>query len=821
MIHPRLIRPKFVIGLSLSFSILLVSLAGCNLPDWQNIPAIMSATEAQPGVDPALKATDPAAALPSPAETLITFQAQPPGGSSSDEAVFLTILDEVTGLAFNTQPIPMQIKEETGEADSAPVYEIMLPFPIGTVVKYRYERQAEGLRVSEHLSDGSAVRYRLYHVVGQGSVLDVISRWTDTPFDQSTGRIQGNATDAESGQPIPNLLVSVSGAQTLTAADGSFMLEGLPPGVHNLVGYAMDGAYQTFQQGARVAEGSTTPTPIQLKAAPFSNVVFVVKPPAGTPPIVPLRLAGNLSQLGNTFATLSGGMSSLAANMPALSALPDGRYTITIALPAGADIRYKYTLGDGFWNAEHQNNGAFRLRQLIVPDRTVLVEDTVESWFAGPQNEITFSVDVPADTPPGDFISIQYNPLFGWTEPIPMWKLGETRWAYVLYSPLNLPGDFSYRYCRNNQCGIADDAQTPGQTGAGRKVGITSEPQTISDQVKAWADWSNGASAVLPPLENVIGRGDGYWTGVELSPRYQPSWDKLLPTAFSQIQSGGSNRVILTPTWTYGRSAPGNELPILAPLPGRDASWNATMQMIEQAKSVGLKVGIHPIANFSIPVDQWWLEANRDESWWQVWFEQYRGFVLHHADMAAASGAESLILGGDWLRPTLPGQKLPDGSENDHPEDVENRWRELLGEARSRFSGQLVWTLSHQDVTLPPPFLDLVDKVYMEISIPAGQSIETTVGQGLDNWLDVPVMAFQFQTGKPFLLAVACPSDPDLQTQVDCYQTFLMAANQRDWISGFISLGYFPPAALRDRSTSVHGKPAAELLELWYPQMVK
>ena len=85
--------------------------------------------------------------------------------------------------------------------------------------------------------------------------------------------------------------------------------------------------------------------------------------PSGTPPVVPIRFAGSLYPLGNTFATLNGGMSSLAANMPVLNPLPDGRYTLVLDLPVGADIRYKYTLGDGFWNAEHNADGSFRLRQ--------------------------------------------------------------------------------------------------------------------------------------------------------------------------------------------------------------------------------------------------------------------------------------------------------------------------------------------------------------------------------------------------------------------------------------------------------------------------
>ena len=68
---------------------------------------------------------------------------------------------------------------------------------------------------------------------------------------------------------------------------------------------------------------------------------------------MPIRLAGNLYQLGDTFGDLQGGLSTVATRMPVLAPLPDGRYSITLALPAGADIRYKYTLGDGFWNAEH------------------------------------------------------------------------------------------------------------------------------------------------------------------------------------------------------------------------------------------------------------------------------------------------------------------------------------------------------------------------------------------------------------------------------------------------------------------------------------
>ncbi len=285
------------------------------------------------------------------------------------------------------------------EGEIAPIYRVSLPFAIGSLIKYRYERQSGPIRVAEHLSDGSAVRYRLLHVGAQSSVEDVISRWTDTAYALSGGRIQGQAVDAATNQPIPNLLVSAGGAQTLTASDGSFMLEGLPVGVHNLVALALDGSYQVFQQGALVAEGATTPTPIKLEPATFVNIVFVVTVPKETLPVVPLRMAGNLLQLGNTFANLQGGMSTLAVRMPSLTRLPDGRYSITVALPVGADLRYKYTLGDGFWNAEHNADGSFRLRQLIVPEETVIGRGPgrylVLTAMRIKPASLTFAVDVP------------------------------------------------------------------------------------------------------------------------------------------------------------------------------------------------------------------------------------------------------------------------------------------------------------------------------------------------------------------------------------------------------------------------------------------
>ena len=58
----------------------------------------------------------------------------------------------------------------------------------------------------------------------------------------------------------------------------------------------------------------------------------------------------------------------------------------------------------------------------------------------------------------------------------------------------------------------------------------------------------------------------------------------------------------------------------------------------------------------------------------------------------------------------------------------------------------------------------------------------------------------------------------DLKAQEDVYLVLLKAVNDRAWINGFISRGYYPPAALQDLSASIHGKPSEAVLRYWFPR---
>jgi len=59
-----------------------------------------------------------------------------------------------------------------------------------------------------------------------------------------------------------------------------------------------------------------------------------------------------------------------------------------------------------------------------------------------------------------------------------------------------------------------------------------------------------------------------------------------------------------------------------------------------------------------------------------------------------------------------------------------------------------------------------------------------------------------------------------MKSQADIYQALLDAVNSRAWIAGFVSRGYCPPTLLQDKSASVHGKQAADILWDWYPRLL-
>ncbi|MCX6035932.1 MAG: hypothetical protein NTV38_13315, partial [Chloroflexi bacterium] len=207
-----------------------------------------------------------------------------------------------------------------------------------------------------------------------------------------------------------------------------------------------------------------------------------------------------------------------------------------------------------------------------------------------------------------------------WTEPIPIWPRGNNQWVYQLYSPLNMLGDFEYRYCRNDQCGIADDVQT--STGQlGRPVSTSLVPQDLQDTVSAWA-WLQDTTPAALVGETVTAR-QGFMAGVEFLSDYNPTWQAWTPLAIQDVQSRYANWLVLAPSWTVGWNAPF----VFSPLPGVDPLWADTLDTVSRARASNLNVVLFPAVNLPSDLTTWWTSAPRDSAWWNTWFDRYAAFA--------------------------------------------------------------------------------------------------------------------------------------------------------------------------------------------------
>ncbi|MDX1600211.1 MAG: hypothetical protein R3191_01715, partial [Anaerolineales bacterium] len=278
------------------------------------------------------------------------------------------------------------------------------------------------------------------------------------------------------------------------------------------------------------------------------------------------------------------------------------------------------------------------------------------------------------------------------------------------------------------------------------------------------------------------------------------------------------------------------------------------MQAGAAAEERGLSLILRPeLRPTEGSLETWWAGAARDSTWWTVWFDEYRSFLLTQAAIAERAGAARLVINGAQLAPALPGGTIDGGAPSGVPLDAETRWRELLQEIRGQFSGQVAFEVeAGESLSSVPPFLDAVDAVHVywhrplssEPGVEPAQLAEAA-GRGLDGTLaalpaDVPIyLSVEYLSVDGS--AAACPPAPDggcrssaafdagavvdedlpvnLQAQVQTLRAVLVEAASREQISGFSVRRFYPLVALQDKSASVYGKPAADMLSYEYARL--
>ncbi len=798
--------------------LLLTVLSGCHFPNNSHL------TSHQPGSSPEDYLTP---------SSSVHFSLELTQPLENGEQIHLEILDEVTGLPYHVDTHPLEKQEDR-------LYTIKRTFPAGSVVKYRYIKLGDR-SIPEAHANGDPIRYRLCHVPKDMTVKDQLSSWAGETASQSQGTLAGTIKDRDTHAPLPDILISAGGKLTITDANGQFVLDGLSSGVHNLVALAINGSYQTFQQGAQISPGVTTSAMIDLQARPIVHVRINLTPP-GEGEGAPIYLAGNLSQLGSTFSELAGGMSLYPKKMPALKPNEDGTQSIDLQLYAGTDLRYKFTLGDGFWNAERSSGGALITRQLIVPNQDISLNLQVDSWRASAVEPITFHITAPPAASSLDEVFIQFKHE-EWTEPIPIWPLGGNRYLYILFSPLDEAQVLVYRFCRNSNCQRAKSAEP-----ALAEVQVQTRTPPVDVAIDRWENWEPTSRDTQNPSPLPVPSSPaGYVKLIELTPEMDASWEVYAPIGIATIAESGADSVIFTPSW---RLDVNNAL--LQPQFGGAPFQYQLTRLLNAARSLNLRPGLFPqIQTEDISLNRW-QELGKTEADLTQWQASYQRFILNYAKTAEISKSEWLILGGKAHLPFYQTPYPQDGSLPKMPNQGLGYWQDLISELRTIYSGQILWAAhAHRTVDPIPAFVDRLDGIYLLVDSPlanTNQAAPEEIAQEFSVLVDNHIYEVYRRTGLPIYFALAYPSvDSSVQgclliaqdcandglflpeemqnfridqdEQAEIYAAILPVIASRDWIKGTAFRGYTPTVDIQDGSSSIAGKPAMDLVWGWFTKI--
>jgi len=262
--------------------------------------------------------------------------------------------------------------------------------------------------------------------------------------------------------------------------------------------------------------------------------------------------------------------------------------------------------------------------------------------------------------------------------------------------------------------------------------------------------------------------------------------------------------------------------------------WGETDAGIEATARIAKKLGVKTLLKPHI-----WLNSSTGGKWrgeikmdsdadWQLWFANYRKFILHYARLAQTNGIEALSVGTELHITAV---------------QREQDWRALIRDVRKVFKGKLTysanWYLEFQEIQ----FWDMLDFIGVQGYFPLTKKENPTVQELKDGWVphynDIRRLSERYH--KPVVFteigykstadtaiepwewphrSAREASEMDLRTQANCYEAFFEIFWKEEWCAGAYFWKWFPKLSHRDtyrgRDFTPQLKPAETVLAKWY-----
>ena len=723
-------------------------------------------------------------------------------------------------------------------------YQLDVPSKKGALVQYRYVRTGGSTNI-ETGPDGKILPSRFFFITDHTRIQDSILGFTLGEKNFPSGRLEGTLQLSDTGQAAVDAIVTTAGLSTSSGIDGKFILEGVPAGVRNVTIFSPSGAFEPFEQQAVIEESNVTPMDVVLSPRGLINVTFIVKVPENTPPQAQVRLFGNISSLGNSFAGLFGGSNLNQNHGVTLARQSTRQYLAVVQLPVDTELHYMYSTGDTFWNGEINPGGQSVRHSIFVDRQDMTIEDSISSWTTPNYGPVTFKFFPPSGTPEADVIQIQFN-TFGWMDPMEMQPAGDGSYEMRLTNPLNFSAPVDYRFCRSEMCGTIDPTTGMEQQFTFEATGKDQVLQTVALQ---WSSWTPLTDPTIVTTESTSPKGSDYRAAVELTDMYRPSWLPNLEHSLDNVSGINANTVIIPVTWTFRSTSP----VWLSPDLSTDMPVSEIHKVAELARQKGLRVYLMSQTRFPISADDFWNSFSRSQASWDKWFDAISNFYRSTALLASNVKADGLILGDESVSTIMGINTTASDVVDSYPEDGLQRWERLFAEVNIAYSGETWVALNFDDLrsdNLVP--LEKFTGIYLlnlgRIADSQGDVRTYTdhVAEKLDSdlypyiensgkkvWigLDIPSVDSAFSgcvnlSGNcvsPHLLNYPYPPQPgltiSLQEQANLYNAAIPEINRRDWIEGVSTRRFLSIGGMHDQSSSIRGKPASDIVWYWYGSM--
>jgi hypothetical protein len=190
----------------------------------------------------------------------------------------------------------------------------------------------------------------------------------------------------------------------------------------------------------------------------------------------------------------------------------------------------------------------------------------------------------------------------------------------------------------------------------------------------------------------------------------QPKADQQL----TRLRANGTTNASFIATWYMDDQRDSH----VAPDPQRTPTDASLLHAIAKARSLGMSITIKP----HVDIRDGSFRGTIAPDDVGAWFSDYRMMVGHYADLARQSGSGMLMVGTELSTMT----------------PYQDRWRALIADARSRFSGRLTFAANHVGGASAIGFWDALDYIGIDAYMPlSGSDPDPSADTLAESWCGV------------------------------------------------------------------------------------